>query len=89
MRATLCECNFTYLQLVVVLGDLHIPHRASAIPENFQKMLIPNKTQHVLCTGNICTKEQFDFLRSLAPSVHVVRGEMDEVSRSARDFFAV
>ena len=30
-------------ELVLVLGDLHIPHRAIEIPEQFQKMLQPNK----------------------------------------------
>ncbi|GBG25036.1 Vacuolar protein sorting-associated protein 29 [Hondaea fermentalgiana] len=48
-------------------------------------MLIPNKTQHVLCTGNVCTKEQYEFLRSLAPSVHVVRGDMDELPTLPED----
>jgi len=68
----------SYGELVVVLGDIHIPHQAEAIPESFKKMLVPNKTQHVLCTGNLCTREQHDFLRSLAQSVHIVRGDMDD-----------
>ena len=50
-------------ELVLVLGDFHIPHRAAAIPEKFQRMLVPNKMQHVLCTGNLVTKEQYDELR--------------------------
>jgi len=72
-------------QLVLVLGDLHMPHRESGIPDNFRKMLIPNKTQHVLCTGNLCTKEQYDYLRTLAPSVHIVRGDMDELPNLPED----
>ena len=68
----------SYGELVLVLGDMHLPHRVTDIPEKFQKMLVPNKMQHVLCTGNLCTKEQHDFLRTLAPNVHVVRGDMDE-----------
>lgn len=63
-------------ELVLVLGDLHIPDRANAIPENFKRMLVPNKMKHVLCTGNI-GKEQFNNLCGLAPSVHVVRGDFD------------
>lgn len=27
-------------QLVLVVGDSHIPHRAAEIPEKFQKMLV-------------------------------------------------
>lgn len=26
-------------------------------------MLVPNKMQHVICTGNLVTKEQYDELR--------------------------
>ncbi|RHY28890.1 hypothetical protein DYB32_005619 [Aphanomyces invadans] len=59
---------------------MHIPHRAVDIPEKFKKMLVPNKMQHVLCTGNLVTKEQFDELRDLAPNVHIVRGDFDEGS---------
>ncbi|RQM19683.1 hypothetical protein B5M09_011299 [Aphanomyces astaci] len=69
-------------ELVLVLGDMHIPHRAVDIPEKFKKMLVPNKMQHVLCTGNMVTKEQYDELRGLAPNVHIVRGDFDEVETS-------
>ncbi|EQC26617.1 hypothetical protein SDRG_15557 [Saprolegnia diclina VS20] len=65
-------------ELVLIVGDYHIPHRAMDIPEKFKKMLVPNKMQHVLCTGNLVTKETFDELRELAPNVHVVRGDFDE-----------
>ncbi|KRY76221.1 Vacuolar protein sorting-associated protein 29 [Trichinella pseudospiralis] len=66
--------------LVLVLGDAHIPHRCAALPKQFRRMLLPNKIQHILCTGNLCTKEQFDFLKSLASDVHVVKGDFDEDS---------
>ena len=65
-------------ELVLVIGDFHIPHRASGIPEKFQRMFVPNKMQHVLCTGNLSTKEQYEELRMLAPNVHVVRGSFDD-----------
>jgi vacuolar protein sorting-associated protein 29 len=63
-------------ELVLVLGDLHIPERAHAIPENFKRMLVPNKMKHVICTGNI-SREQYSELCNLAPNVHVVRGDFD------------
>jgi vacuolar protein sorting-associated protein 29 len=53
-------------ELVLVLGDFHIPHRAASIPEKFQRMLVPNKMQHILCTGNLVTKEQYEELRGYA-----------------------
>ncbi|GLE06161.1 hypothetical protein PINS_up015372 [Pythium insidiosum] len=64
-------------ELVLVLGDSYVPHRAAEIPEKFQKMLVPNKIQHILCTGNLVSKEQYEDLRALAPNVHVVRGDSD------------
>lgn len=44
-------------------GDLHIPQRAAAIPEKFQRMLVPHKMQHVLCTGNLGTAQQHEELK--------------------------
>jgi len=66
--------------LVLILGDMHIPHRAHGIPAKFQSLLVPGKIQHILCTGNVCTKEGYEYLKSLASDVHVVKGEFDEVT---------
>ena len=57
-------------ELALVVGDFHIPHRAACVPEKFQKMLVPNKMQHVICTGNLVTKEQYEELRGSAVSVY-------------------
>uniref|UniRef100_A0A8C5J6M1 Vacuolar protein sorting-associated protein 29 n=1 Tax=Junco hyemalis TaxID=40217 RepID=A0A8C5J6M1_JUNHY len=65
-------------QLVLVLGDLHIPHRCNSLPAKFKKLLVPGKIQHILCTGNLCTKDTYDYLKTLAGDVHVVRGDFDE-----------
>lgn len=64
--------------LVLVLGDLHIPHRSNSLPAKFKKLLVPGKIQHILCTGNLCTKESWDYMKTLASDVHVVRGDFDE-----------
>lgn len=41
--------------------------------------------QHVLCTGNVCSKSTEEYLRTLANSVHIVRGDMDvQTGRSTR-----
>lgn len=66
-------------QLVLVLGDLHIPHRCNTLPAKFKKLLVPGKIQHILCTGNLCTKESYDYLKTLAGDVHIVRGDFEEV----------
>jgi len=40
-------------------------------------MLVPNKMQHVICTGNIGSKDQYSELRSLAPNIHVVSADSE------------
>lgn len=37
-----------YGELVLIVGDFHIPHRAAGIPEKFQRMLVPGKMQRKL-----------------------------------------
>jgi len=64
-------------ELVLVLGDLHIPQRKAELPEQFKDLLVPGKMQHVICTGNIVSKTTEEYLRTLATSVHIVRGDMD------------
>lgn len=66
--------------LVLVIGDLHIPHRTYDLPSKFKKLLVPGKIQQILCTGNVCDRETYDYLRTIAADVHVVRGDYDEVS---------
>lgn len=65
--------------LVLVIGDLHIPHRTHDLPAKFKKLLVPGKIQQILCTGNVCDRETYDYLRTVAADVHVVRGDYDEV----------
>ncbi|KAF5309571.1 hypothetical protein D9619_012421 [Psilocybe cf. subviscida] len=64
--------------LVLVIGDLHIPHRVHDLPAKFKKLLVPGKIQQILCTGNVCDKETYEYLRTISPDVHVVRGDFDE-----------
>lgn len=60
-------------------GDLHLPNRASDLPNKFRKLLVPGKIQQIVCTGNVCDRETLDYLRTIAGDVHVVRGDWDEV----------
>jgi len=64
--------------LVLVIGDLHIPHRIHDLPSKFKKLLVPGKIQQILCNGNVCDRETYDYLRTVAADVHVVRGDYDE-----------
>ena len=57
--------------LVLIIGDLHIPHRVAGIPDKFKKLLVPEKIEAVICTGNLCSQEQFSYLKSLSTDLHV------------------
>jgi hypothetical protein len=43
-------------ELVLVVGDFHIPHRAASIPEKFQRMLVPNKMQRKSHLIKVCSQ---------------------------------
>ncbi|KAG6883117.1 hypothetical protein C0993_007767, partial [Termitomyces sp. T159_Od127] len=64
--------------LVLVIGDLHIPHRTHDLPAKFKKLLVPGKIQQILCTGNVCDKETYEYLKTISPDVHIVKGDYDE-----------
>ncbi|XP_065594788.1 vacuolar protein sorting-associated protein 29-like [Cyrtonyx montezumae] len=68
------------VKLVLVLGDLHIPQRCSGVPAPFRSLLVPGRIQHILCTGNLCTKESYDYLRTLAGDIHVVKGDSESLN---------
>ena len=65
--------------LTLVIGDLHIPSRAPSLPGKFKKLLVPGKIQQTICTGNITDRETYDFLRSVSPDIHIVKGDFDDV----------
>lgn len=68
---------------MLVLGDIHIPSRKAEMPPEFKDLLAPGKMQHVLCTGNLVSKPIEDYLRTLAPSVHIVKGDQDSAASFA------
>jgi vacuolar protein sorting-associated protein 29 len=63
--------------LVLLIGDLHIPYRVHDLPAKFKKLLVPGKIQQIICTGNVCDKETYDYLRTIASDVNVARGDYD------------
>jgi vacuolar protein sorting-associated protein 29 len=70
-------------ELVLVLGDMHVPERASKIPAPFKRMLVPNRMQHVVCTGNVGSSvELWSEIQQLAPSFHCVAGDFDDDSNA-------
>ena len=85
---SLSSAQPTTMVLVLVIGDFHIPHRTHDLPSKFKKLLVPGKIQQILCTGNVCDRETYDYLRTVAADVHVVRGDYDEVRSHVYCFFA-
>lgn len=67
------------------MGDLHIPHRRHNLPNKFKKLLVPGRIHHILCTGNLCTKESYDYLKTLASDVHIVKGDLDDINLNYPD----
>ncbi|KAK3321208.1 vacuolar protein sorting-associated protein [Podospora appendiculata] len=63
--------------LILVIGDLHIPDRALDIPAKFKKLLAPGKIGQTLCLGNLTDKATYEYLRTMAPDLKIVRGRMD------------
>ena len=70
--------------LVLLIGDLHIPHRVAGIPDKFKKLLVPEKIEAVICTGNLCCPEQFSYLKSLSTDLHVSRPRASCAARCDR-----
>lgn len=67
--------------LVLCIGDLHVPHRKQDLPAKFKGLLVPGKIHHILSPGNLCTKETYDYLKSVCTDLHVVRGDFDESNK--------
>ncbi|KAK9784878.1 hypothetical protein WJX73_008907 [Symbiochloris irregularis] len=67
--------------LVLCIGDLHIPHRQTDLPSKFKSLLVPGKIHHILSTGNLCTSEVYDYLKTVCSDLHVARGDFDEPNK--------
>jgi vacuolar protein sorting-associated protein 29 len=67
--------------LVLVLGDTHIPNRATQIPPQLQRMLVPGKMQHVIGTGNV----DRSIVAGLSPNLHLVAGDWDNINNFNAD----
>lgn len=63
--------------LILVIGDLHIPDRALDIPAKFRKLLAPGKIGQTLCLGNLTDKHTYEYLRTIAPDLKIVKGRFD------------
>ena len=72
-------------ELVLVVGDFHIPHRAAGIPEKFQRMLVPNKMQRKDCNLSLLPRHNVSSPRQdvLCTGNLVTKGQYDELKSLA------
>ena len=56
-------------ELLLIMGDVHVPGRVDAIPEYVKNILESNrgKFSRILCTGNFGTIETYEWFKSLLP----------------------
>jgi vacuolar protein sorting-associated protein 29 len=66
-------------ELILVTGDLNIPNKCLDIHTETKKLLQLKKFQHILCTGNIGSRDSYEYLKSLCnnpnSNFHCVKGE--------------
>ena len=67
-------------EFVLVVADMFVPNRQADIPQKFKTILSPNKMQHVLSLGNIGSKDNYNWLKSLSNDFHCVKGEFDDIN---------
>lgn len=77
--AVISDSYLQTFQLVLAIGDFHVPHRSPGLPQRFKTLLAPGKIQYIFCTGNLCSSEIEEYLRSVSPDVHIVAGDLDSV----------
>ncbi len=73
---------------IVCIGDLHIPERAKDIPEWIRNILIREKPDLILCTGDLTSRIPIQFLSLIAP-VKCVKGNMDVIGFPEREMVEV
>ena len=44
-------------EFALIIGDIHIPQRATDIPDKFKDLLLPNKMQYVISPGNVGSRD--------------------------------
>ncbi len=66
------------MAVILVLGDTHIPRRASGIPESIERFLSSMSFDLVMCTGDLTGESVLQWLRKFG-EVLCVRGNMDHL----------
>ncbi|MGC9180974.1 YfcE family phosphodiesterase [Thermogladius sp.] len=62
---------------ILVIGDTHIPDRASRVPPVLLDLINRGSWDTVVFTGDLTGREVLEWVKRLSVSVYVVRGNMD------------
>ncbi len=62
---------------ILVLGDTHIPRRASRIPPQIEEFVSEQKFDFVICTGDLTSEEVLEHIKKFGKETIVVRGNID------------
>jgi|Deesub1362A_J573_1020465.scaffolds.fasta_scaffold17930_1 hypothetical protein len=63
---------------LLIIGDTHIPRRASQIPEPLRRKIEREVFDLIACTGDLTDKKVLEYLRAIS-TVRVVKGNMDHL----------
>jgi vacuolar protein sorting-associated protein 29 len=78
-------------ELVLIVGDSHVPSRANDIPAQFRQLFESTSVyyKHILITGNIGSAAMLNYFKSLASpqsSIQIARGDQDLTLEYAREY---
>ena len=83
-------------ELILIMGDVHIPSRIDNIPEDVKNLLNSNKGKfsRVICTGDFGTLETYEWFKSLLPkskewNFTCVKNDFQETNLSFPDTLTV
>jgi len=83
-------------ELILIMGDVHIPSRIDVIPEDVKSLLDSNKGKfsRIICTGDFGTLETYEYFKSLLPkekewNFNCVKNDFQETKLSFPDTLVV
>ena len=83
-------------ELLLIMGDVHIPSRIDSIPPEVKEILDSNKGKfsRVICTGDFGTIETYEYFKSLLPKTkewnfNCVKNDFQETKLSFPDTLTV
>jgi len=81
-------------ELILIMGDVHIPNRIDQIPIEIKTILEKNKSKftRILCTGNFGNIETYEWFKSLLSPGHdfnCVKNDFQETNLSFPEFLTI